>query len=169
MFDQDAYNRAYYLANAERLRARSRERYRRLRDDPDFQEKIKARRERQHFGVPREVVLRKTNGKCYYCEKPAEIVHHLDHDGRGHEHRGEEPGRDPQRLVGACRACHMDLHRHEMMLAKKTRANGHWARNYDCCVECGQSDRPHSGHGLCVNCAERKRRAARKARKEGGV
>lgn len=35
-------------------------------------------------------------------------------------------------------------------------ATGRWALNYDCCIECGGTDRPHSGKGLCHRCSVRR-------------
>ena len=31
-----------------------------------------------------------------------------------------------------------------------------WSRKYDCCVECGTSDLPHYGRGLCKRCYQQK-------------
>jgi hypothetical protein len=162
-FDQREYNRRYYRENAERIKANVRARYAAKQNDPSFKAVQKAEREERHFGLPREVIFRKTDGACYYCGKPAEVVHHLDDDGRNHEAIGLDPGRDPSRLVPACRACHMIIHRHKLQLGQKTRARGFWSRNFERCIECGTTDRKHYGHGLCVNCAARARR------KGGGV
>ena len=30
--------------------------------------------------------------------------------------------------------------------------NGKWANHYDCCIECGTTEKYHGGHGLCVLC-----------------
>jgi hypothetical protein len=32
------------------------------------------------------------------------------------------------------------------------RLNGRWAMKYDCCVECGTTEKHHKGHGLCIDC-----------------
>lgn len=29
---------------------------------------------------------------------------------------------------------------------------GPWARDYPCCIECGTTERPHTGHGQCSRC-----------------
>ena len=54
-----------------------------------------------------------------------------------------------------------------------------WARDWDCCQECGRTDRPHEGRGLCRLCykrqylktpkgrAARRRQRARKRRRDG--
>jgi uncharacterized membrane protein len=44
-----------------------------------------------------------------------------------------------------------------------------WAKDYDACVVCGKTEKPHSGHGVCHRCstreyARRKRAEARAAR-----
>ena len=39
------------------------------------------------------------------------------------------------------------------------RLNGRWTRLYDACIDCGSSDGKHAGHGLCMKCYTRKRRA----------
>lgn len=155
----------YYLAHADAIKQRVRAAYQAKKDDPAFKEKTRARREQQHFGMPRSVIFRKTDGQCYFCGKPAQVVHHLDEDGRTQESQNRIPGHDPSRLVAACRACHLDIHRDAMMAVKKTRANGYWSRQYACCIECGTTARKHWGHGLCVNCAARSRHQS----KAGGV
>jgi hypothetical protein len=30
-----------------------------------------------------------------------------------------------------------------------------WAKNFDACVECGKTNRPHYGRGLCNACGQR--------------
>jgi len=35
---------------------------------------------------------------------------------------------------------------------------GHWARDWDCCRECGTTNRPHKAKGLCMNCYARELR-----------
>ncbi len=148
-------NRAYYEKHKERLKRLERERYARLRRDPGFRRKRKAERERLHFGVPRSVIFRRTKGRCVLCGRKAQLLHHLDWDGRTNEAQSLPPGRDPSRLVPMCRACHLDIHRDQLMLRKKTKANGYWSRDYPACIECGTVIRRHQGHGLCVNCYAR--------------
>lgn len=41
------------------------------------------------------------------------------------------------------------------LMASLRRKDG-WARYHDVCVECGRTDRPHTSHGLCTVCAQRK-------------
>ena len=43
-----------------------------------------------------------------------------------------------------------------------------WATRYDCCVDCGGTDRPHKGGGRCTLCYGRNRRKARALRQESG-
>jgi hypothetical protein len=42
-------------------------------------------------------------------------------------------------------------------------ANGRWSRDYDACVDCGETDKPYAGHGRCERCRSKARVAARKA------
>lgn len=35
-----------------------------------------------------------------------------------------------------------------------------WSKLYDCCQVCGQTDRPHKGHGMCTLCLQRSKRPA---------
>ena len=35
--------------------------------------------------------------------------------------------------------------------------DGRWARKWDCCQECGTTERPHCAKGLCLACYKRKR------------
>lgn len=163
MFDQATYNKAYYREHKQRIIEAERIRYSRRRSNPRFKARVKLHRELRHFGVPLSVIMRKTSGRCFFCGRKAQLGHHLDEDGRNNEASGEQPGHDVSRIVPVCRRCHIDLHRARLMLAKKTRSNGYWSRSFDRCIECGTSDRKHCGHGLCVNCAARRRR------KEAGV
>lgn len=160
MFDQKAYNREYYQEHQEELKRKARRRYRTLCKNPEFRAKQKLLRELQHYGFPQAEVFAKTAGQCWFCGKKAAVVHHLDGDGRTNERMGRTPGKVFSRLVPACRACHMEYHRPEISLVKKTRANGYWSRHHAACVLCGRTDRRHEGHGLCINCAanERNRR-----------
>ncbi len=41
---------------------------------------------------------------------------------------------------------------------------GKWAWAYDKCIQCGTSEIPHKGHGLCDRCNDRRRYPAKKAR-----
>jgi len=36
-----------------------------------------------------------------------------------------------------------------------------WARDYDACIGCGTTERPHHAHGLCRRCWVRERRHVR--------
>lgn len=40
--------------------------------------------------------------------------------------------------------------------------NGRWSRAYEACAECGQSDSPHAGHGMCSRCKQKAKKAAAK-------
>lgn len=70
---------------------------------------------------------------------PVEIVHHRDGN----------PGNNAiDNLEIVTRARHMRIHH----LGEKS--TGRWARDHDCCVRCGMTDRIHAGHGLCRRCSD---------------
>lgn len=150
-----AYMRAYYQKRRDELKARAAARYDRIKDDPGFKAKAKRDREKRHFGVSRKRVFRKTGGVCFYCPRAAQVVHHLDGDGRGNEAKGLKPGHDFDRLVPACRSCHMKLHWKQLRTALALKRAGKWADRYDCCRSCKRTDRKHGGKGLCKTCYAR--------------
>jgi len=165
MFDQKEYNRRYYQRHKDRIKKAANDRHHRLKNDPNYRASRQLSRDLQHFGVPRSVIMRKTDSRCFYCGKPASDVHHTNDDGRTLERQGKQPSHDHRMMVPVCKACHLDLNRANMRLCMKTRANGYWSKTHECCVECGTTDRKHHGHGLCINCAAR----ARRRNKETGV
>jgi hypothetical protein len=112
------YNRMRYRLFKEKIKAKAREDYHKIKNDPGFKKKLKLRRELLHFGVPRSVIMKKTKGRCIRCEKKAQIIHHLDGDGRTNERKGKVPGRNPERLVPMCRSCHMKEHWKELFEAR---------------------------------------------------
>lgn len=91
------YHREYYQRNKEKLKAASRRNYHAQKNNPAFKARVKLRRELGHFGVSRDVIFEKTGGKCSRCDNRAEIVHHMDGDGRTYEKVGLEPGKDASR------------------------------------------------------------------------
>src|SRR5205807_1341803 len=97
------YHHNYYMRHRDKLRARAKARYDRLRVTPEFRMAQKQARELQHFGTSREAIFLKSQGKCVDCGRRASVVHHLDGDGRTYERLGLPPGKDPARLVGLCR------------------------------------------------------------------
>jgi len=167
-FDERAYMKKYlkeyYKRNAEKLKARSRVWYENAKSDPEFKIKVKLRRELRHFGRPMNEILAKTSGKCPSCGKEAQLVHHLDEDGRTNEVKGLPPGHDPERQEPLCRRCHINQHRAKLMANRRTRANGFWARNFSSCTECHTTKVRHNSHGLCMNCWARSRRHDKEAR-----
>lgn len=160
------YHRKYYLKHREKLKSNSSNRYSKLRNDPKFRKEQKHIRELKHFGVLRSVIFNRSNGKCVKCNRKAEVVHHMDHDGRNHEARGVKPGHNPNRLQAMCRSCHMKHHWQQLKQARIDSGcgvgvplpDGRWSRNYKCCVSCGRTDKRHNGKGKCVNCAARHRK-----------
>jgi hypothetical protein len=155
------YHRNYYLKNRERLIAQERERYYRLRLDPEFREARKREREITHFGTSRESIFARSDGKCVDCGKKATIVHHLDGDGRTNERLGLPPGKAPDRLVGLCRACHVRRHYPDLLAARMAAIARRWAFHYDACLGCGTTEVKHCGRGYCNRCHKKLRRAER--------
>ena len=158
MFDQKQYNHEYYKRHQEEIKAHVKSCHHQKMKDPEYRKEQQLKRDLRHFGMPRDIIMRKTDGACYYCGKPASDIHHLNDDGRHHERLGKQPSHDTTQMVPVCKACHIDLNRVAMRANMKTKANGFWSRNYDECIECGRSDRRHDGHGLCVTCIARYRR-----------
>lgn len=66
-----------------------------------------------------------------------EVVHHRD---------GDTSNNDPSNLQVMTRAEHMRLH---------AGTTHRWAGQWDCCVECGTTERRHHGRGLCERCRSR--------------
>jgi hypothetical protein len=55
-----------------------------------------------------------------------------------------------------CRACVLDAI--DRVLGKRPEVR-RWAREYDCCRDCGTTERPHWAHGYCANCLARAARS----------
>ena len=68
--------------------------------------------------------------------KSSEVVHHID---------GNTLNNDLSNLKILSNICHSQLHN----------VINTWSEEHDCCVFCGTTDKPHKGHGLCVNCWQR--------------
>lgn len=75
--------------------------------------------------------------------RPGEEVHHQNEDKSD-----DSPG---NLIITESRHDH---------LTRYHGANGRWSKDYDACTECGRSDRPYAGHGVCLACYKRERRAA---------
>ena len=152
------YNRKYYLKHKEKLKQRAKERYYRVGNTPEFKRSARDRQDVYRFGCTRRVIFAKTGGNCYDCKKlRAQVVHHMDRDGRSSIPAGHEPGQDPERLIGLCRSCHMKEHGTELAAARRENFSVRWSYHYDSCVVCKKTDRKHAGRGRCVRCAGRLR------------
>jgi len=149
------YHRNYYRRNRARLVAAARAWYEQQRRDPAFLAKRKEARELRHFGTDRDTIMATTGRLCAACGQPAEVIHHVEYDGRGHETVGALPGKDPDFLLPFCRACHINEHRFFLQLAQRAYNASRWARHYDACVNCGRTDRKHCGRGYCRACHKR--------------
>jgi len=152
----DGYHQWYYQQNKEVIKARSREYYRNLTLTAEGRTKLKQRREKQHFGDGvREEVLKRDNYTCVRCDNPAQIVHHIDGDGRTREKLGKRPGTDQSRMEALCRRCHLEKHRSRIASVKRTRENGFWSRKFSSCICCKKTDSKHNSKGLCMRCVAR--------------
>jgi hypothetical protein len=76
-----------------------------------------------------------------------EIVHHRDGNGLNNL---------PENLRLVDRVEHGRIH-----FGKDSKGD-RWAREYDACVNCGRTDRPHNAHGLCKRCDDNRRYHERK-------
>lgn len=86
-----------------------------------------------------------------------EVVHHIN----------EDPSDDRiENLQVMTNAEHTALHRAALTAARwPHRAEGAWSSHGPSCSECGQTDSPHGGNGLCRRCYHRNYR--RTHRREG--
>lgn len=110
------------------------------------------RRNREHFGGNRQLVLDRDGHKCVQCGRTQSlVVHHKDGTGRGLR---DGNNNHPDNLVTLCRSCHINVHRH--------RKGDRWSLMYDCCVTCGTTERSHNSGGECWLCADRRRRQVKK-------
>jgi len=99
------------------------------------------KREQINFGGMREEALLRDNYKCSICGEcrlSKLTVHHCDGNGRG----SMPPNNSIDNLQTLCRACHAALHG----------KNIGWARDYDCCIVCGKTDKRHNARGYCTRC-----------------
>jgi len=96
-------------------------------------------------------VRRVLDGKvCTYCGGTDRIcVDHREPLARGGDNT-------PENIVPSCRSCN----------ARKYLADqpGRWAALHWGCVECGLTEKPNAGKGLCQRCYNRKAGASRKPR-----
>lgn len=153
---QNDYNKKYYQKNKDKIKERTSKYY----IDNIEKERIKRKinREKMHFDSKRKQVLRRDDYTCIRCNSRKEgndtknlIVHHKDRLGRGSEVKNN----DLQNLITLCRSCHAKEHSKDLKLALKEKYKNKWAMKYDCCIECGTTERKHHGKGLCVNCHAR--------------
>jgi len=114
-------------------------------------------REKRWFDGKREAILAKAKYRCSKCKRklPATklVVHHKDGKGRGSKNSNNEDSN----LIALCRACHLNIHRYEICKYHERQKLNRWARKYDCCLECGTTERRHRAFGLCWKCYSVKR------------
>jgi hypothetical protein len=95
------------------------------------------------------------------------MMDHLRRDLRSDEHVHHKNGdynddRIENLEVFDIRA-HGALHGREAWKARKAAWLHEWSEHYAACVECGTTDQPHQGRGLCRRCDSRLRQRARRA------
>jgi hypothetical protein len=132
------------------------------RNDPNNQDRIKQskhkwylknggkdlskiKREERHYDGMRESTLQRDGYHCVRCgenRRSKLTVHHIDGNGRC----SKNPNNDLNNLQTLCRSCHASIH------ALKDR----WAKDYDCCIQCGTIERAHNAGGLCHRCYNNK-------------
>lgn len=125
--------------------------------DPEYQKRL---REQREFDGKREQVLQMYGYKCAHCGRNFKddtfqlTVHHKDRKGRGSKVKNNSL----DNLIPLCRSCHLREHEQELFETRKhlyPKYNGKWSLEYDCCQECGTTERPHGGKGLCATCYTR--------------
>ena len=89
------------------------------------------------------------------------------YEGVGSGNKCELCGAAISRRAARCEQCSLKgkakSHEHKLRLSQAKR-NHRWARDWDCCQECGTTERRHCIGGLCVRC--RSRQLQRKQRSE---
>ena len=117
---------------------------------------MKLKREQIFFDGKREQVLQRDNFECTLCSSLKKlVVHHKDGRGRGIQ----IPNNSIDNLLTLCKACHLEIHRKEIMLAKRLRSNGFWSKTHKQCTECKTTRMPHNARGYCRSCYVRLRRS----------
>lgn len=80
--------------------------------------------------------------RCRRCG--GSVLPGLDPDGAACLLCGETPGAKPSQaeLLDQARRCAYIR-------------SDQWSRSFDCCVNCGKTDKPHIGNGLCSLCYDK--------------
>jgi 5-methylcytosine-specific restriction endonuclease McrA len=75
-------------------------------------------REERNFNGVRDIILKRDGMKCTSCNSVHSlVVHHKDKNGRGQK----APNNSLENLTTLCRACHINVHRDDLMAAKQQR------------------------------------------------
>lgn len=88
-------------------------------------------RRREHRVVMETILGRKLGAD--------ECIHHKD---------GNRQNNDPSNLMVVSPSEHQHIHVPPLM---------RWAKNYDCCVRCGTTEKKHNARGLCMSCYDKER------------
>lgn len=102
------------------------------------------------LGVPGTITIDEAQaildpGLCHYCHQPPTLWLGLDHViplVAGGTNR-------PENIVAACHSCNSSKHQSDRP--------HRWSRLYDCCIDCGTTERKHTCHGRCARCYARTR------------
>lgn len=115
----------------------------------------KTHREMLHFDGMREKALKRAGYACEQCRSSEKLtVHHRDGNGRG----SATPNNSLKNLQVLCRACHLAVHRDEIMRIRNASQRpqllkcGRWSLKHDCCVKCGTTCSKHASKGVCMRC-----------------
>ena len=152
---QREYNRKYYQLNQETIKEHVNQKYHeRRRRDP---EGLKAEKRRNSdiiaFGHTREEVFAIKGNKCC-CGKKAQLIHHMDWDGKPYRLAGLKPGTKISRLQPMCRRCHRMAHDQDLLVARLAFYAKWWSPKYRLknCRICKRSEPKHYRHGYCYKC-----------------
>jgi len=84
---------------------------------------------------------------------PTEAIHHIN--GNKIDNRFEN-------LKIITHSSHTELHNHKRF---PNVANGRWAENFDQCIQCGKTEKPHAQRGRCFRCYDKVYQKQRRLKK----
>jgi hypothetical protein len=144
------YPKKYVKENLEHERERKRQWYLESRKYKDYRIKGFVNKN----GEEALNLIQNPNTKCFMCGSTDGLqIHHKDH--KGCNVPSSERNNSIDNLEVLCISCHTKKH-HSLKLKNK------WAKNYDCCVMCGKTNKPHLSHGYCSGCLHKRNKPERK-------